>query len=212
MTMMRTETAQETGTAQDGERCEDVNGLAEPMTLTPVEGLASEGSARRVVLHQEWQLVFTDWLLTATDDPDRARYQWAEGGVALLSTGEVFSALRVPADLVWAQAGTDDLTKVDAFLRQTPGGPVFMDLHTHLYYFLLPGDFSWGFSHRDFPGVECRGRGDLLGVPDVRLTVPRGRSYWCAPAESPGELCVGQDVESFVRAAQKVRRTEDINR
>ena len=60
--------------------------------------------------------------------------------------------------------------------------------------------------------MECRGRGDFLGVPDVRLTVPRGRSYWCVPMESPGALCGYQDVERFVRAARRVRHAEDINR
>lgn len=160
----------------------------------------------------ERQLAVSHWLLTATEDRDLARNQWAEGGVALLSTGGVFSALRVPADLVWALAGTEDLAEVDVYLGRTLRGPVFMDLHSHLYYFLVPASFAWRFNHREFPGVECRGRGDFLGVPDVRLTVPRGRSYWCVPMESPGALCFPQDVEAFVRAARKVRHTEDVNR
>jgi hypothetical protein len=185
---------------------------AEPAPLTLVKAPASDDFEARVVMHQERQLALSHWLLTATEDRDLARKQWAEGGIALLSTGGVFSALRVPADMVWALAATDVLAEVDDFLRRTINGPVFMDLHSHLYYFLVPASFAWRFNHRDYPGVECRGRGDFLGVPDVRLTIARGRSYWCVPMESPGELCAPQDVERFVRAAHRVRHAEDINR
>jgi hypothetical protein len=108
-------------------------------------------------------------------------------------------------------AGTDELTEVDVFLgRALDGGPVFMDLHSNLYYFLVPGSFSWRWNDRDFPGVECLGQDRFLGVPDIRLTVPRGRSYWCVPMNSPGELCNSGDAECFVRGPTGRARVREL--
>ncbi|MET9035295.1 hypothetical protein [Streptomyces mirabilis] len=167
----------------------------------------------KLVTARERCAAVSSWLLTATEDRALGRKQWAEGGIALLSCGGVFSAIRIPGLMVWAVAGTDELTEVDVFLgRALDGGPVFMDLHSNLYYLLVPGSFSWRWNDRDFPGVECLGQDHFLGVPDIRLTVPRGRSYWCVPMNSPGELCNSGDAERFVRAAHMARQVEGARR
>ncbi|MER5904339.1 hypothetical protein ABT150_30270 [Streptomyces mirabilis] len=167
----------------------------------------------KLVTARERCAAVSSWLLTATEDRTLGRKQWAEGGIALLSCGGVFSAIRIPGLMVWAVAGTDELTEVDVFLSQAlDGGPVFMDLHSNLYYLLVPGSFSWRWNDRDFPGVECLGQDHFLGVPDIRLTVPRGRSYWCVPMNSPGELCNSGDAERFVGAAHRARQVEGARR
>lgn len=155
----------------------------------------------------ERQLAVTHWLLGAAEDQDLARSQWDDqGGTALLACGGILATVRIPAHMVWAVANTDELEKVDAFLRQWfDGGAVFMDLHAQMYYALVPGSAAWRWNDRDFPGVECLRSDNYLGVPAIRLTKPKGRAYWCRPMESPGDLCFVDEVEELVchgRAAQ----------
>ncbi|MER5214885.1 hypothetical protein ABT063_31130 [Streptomyces sp. NPDC002838] len=127
----------------------------------------------------ERQLAVSHWLLGAADDRDTVRVQWAEQEIALLACGSIFSAVRIPAGLVWAAAKTHEPREVDAFLRQWfDGGAVFMDLHSLLHYALVPGSAAWRWNDRDFPGVGCLGRDSFLGVPAVHLTEPAARAYW----------------------------------
>ncbi|GAA2621284.1 hypothetical protein [Streptomyces vastus] len=166
----------------------------------------------KLVTQEERELV-SHWLLAATDDRDLARKQWAEQEIALLACGGIFAAVRIPALLVWAAAGTDELPEVDDFLRKTLyGGPVFMDIHAHQYYLLVPASTAWRWNDRDFPGVACLGRDHYLGVPAIRHTTPRGRSYWCVPLDSPAELCTYRNVEVLIRAGIRARRIEGIGR
>ncbi|MFJ8793654.1 hypothetical protein [Streptomyces sp. NPDC102462] len=110
------------------------------------------------------ELAVSHWLLTASDDREQARKQWADQGIALLACGGILSAVRIPAGLVWAAAGTENLEETDGFLRRFfDGGAVFMDLHARLYYVLVPGLTDWKWSDRDFPGVECLGTGHFPG-------------------------------------------------
>jgi hypothetical protein len=157
-----------------------------------------EADGKTVVMLKERQLAVSHWLLTAADDREMARSQWAEQGIALLCCGGVLSAMRIPARLVWAAAGTEDLKEVDDFLgRFFSGGAVFMDLHSQLYYALVGGNTRWPWKERDFLGVERLGRDAFLGVPAVHLTEPRGRAYWCIPMESPGALTYMDQVAAL---------------
>lgn len=150
--------------------------------------------------HRQRRLTTGQWLLTAAEDRDAARGQWQEPGVALLACGGVFGAVRAPAHLVWAAAGTDDLVRVDAHLqRWFDGGAVFMDLCSVQYYFLAPASTVRRAMGREYPGVEYLGHGCYLGVPAPCLTQPRGRSYWCVPMDGPGELCYPDEVEQLLR-------------
>ncbi|MER6531802.1 hypothetical protein [Streptomyces sp. NPDC001508] len=114
------------------------------MSGDEIERTAVEGTA--VATLPERQFAVSHWLLGAADDVDVARAQWQEQGVALLACGGVLSAVRIPARLVWAAAGTKELDDVDRFLGQFfDGGAVFMDLRAGLYYALVPGFRSeWG--------------------------------------------------------------------
>ncbi|MER6622006.1 hypothetical protein [Streptomyces sp. NPDC000931] len=161
-----------------------------------------------VVRNLERQLAVAHWLLSAAEDRDLVRAQWEDGGgVALLACGGTLGAVRVPAGLVWAAAGTEELKEVDAFLcRWFFGGAVFMDLHSHLYYFLVPGTAAVKWTGAEFPGVACLGRNHFLGVPAVRLTEPRGRSYWCVPMDGPGDLCYISEVWQLLRKGLAARQ------
>lgn len=160
----------------------------------------------------ERQLAVTHWLLSSVKDRDRVRAQWQEpGGIALLPCGGLFSAVRVPAHLVWATAGTQELEKVDTFLRRWfDGGAATMDLHGLLYYFLVPASTAWRWSERQFPGVACLGRDTYLGMPAVQLTEPKGSGYWCVPMESSGDLCYTDELEDLIRIGRAARSEEDI--
>ncbi|MGY3199677.1 hypothetical protein [Streptomyces sp. TE5632] len=161
-----------------------------------------------VVALLERQLAAARWLLGAAEDRDLARTQWEKAdGVALLACGGTLGAVRVPACLVWAAAGTEDLEEVDAFLRRWfIRGAVFMDLHSLLYYVLVPGVTAAEWTDGGFPGVECLGRDHYLGVPAVRLTEARGRSYWCVPMDGPGDLCYVGEVLQLLKQGQAARQ------
>ncbi|MEU6523797.1 hypothetical protein ABZ892_13490 [Streptomyces sp. NPDC046924] len=157
-----------------------------------------EGAA--LVTRAERDLAVSHWLLSAAENRDLARAQWRERDrIALLACGGILSAIRLPARLVWCAAGSEELKEVDVYLRQAIDGPVFMSLHTLRYYALVPGRALGQFPARDFPGAACIGRDHYLGVPDVGCTIPRGRSYWCVPMDSPGELCPVEAVEAMAR-------------
>lgn len=163
------------------------------------DGLEATGLTTR----PERELAVTHWLLGAADDRDEARAQWAEQGIALLACGSLFSAVRIPAGLVWAAAKTEELKEVDAFLGQWfDGGAVFMDLHSLQYYALVPASAGWRWKDRDFPGVACLGLDNFLGVPAIQLTEPEGRAYWCRPMDSAGDLCYLDEAEKLVLASR----------
>ncbi|MEV0639374.1 hypothetical protein AB0I77_31455 [Streptomyces sp. NPDC050619] len=142
------------------------------------------------------------WLLAAADDPQRARKEWDESGIALLRCGTRFTAVRLSAALVRAAADTETLQDVDTCLaRALLGGPVFADTRWHLYYALVPEGTdrvpSWNYRSA---GAECLGPNSYLGVPDLSRTRPgEGFSYWCVPLHTPGKLCSPDAVIQLVR-------------
>lgn len=164
----------------------------------------------QVVRAAERQLSVSHWLLGAAADPAAARAQWVEQGVALLACGGIFSAVRIPARLVWAAADSCELGAVDAFLgRWLDGGAVLMDVHAHLYYFLVPRSAAGRREEWDCRGLEVLGRNAYLGIPATHLTEPRGRSYWCVPMEAPGDLCCTDEVGELIRAGRASLAAKD---
>ncbi|GGQ50386.1 hypothetical protein GCM10010250_22520 [Streptomyces althioticus] len=156
-----------------------------------------------VVKRPERELAASQWLLAAADDRERALTEWENGGVALLRCGGILGAVRLPARLVWCAAGSEELTAVDAYLHEALEGPVFMDLHALHYYILVAPRSLSHFPAEDFRGAERIGRDHFLGVPEVRRTIPQGRSYWCVPMDSPGVLCPVEAVEAMARAGSR---------
>jgi hypothetical protein len=173
-----------------------------------IDNTANAGAA--VVTDQDRQAAVSSWLLGATEDSDAARKQWQEQDRALLACGGILSAIKAPAHLVWAAARSEDLREVDAYLASyLDGSGVVLELHTHLYYFLVPGSTTWEWGTREYPGVEYLGwepsRRNFLGVPALHVTEPVGRSYWSVPLEAPGDLLYADQVAQLLRDGRAVR-------
>jgi hypothetical protein len=172
----------------------------------------SAGRAR-----EERQAAVATWLLHAAKDESVGRVQWQEGGVALLQCGVQFSAVRIPASLIWAAARTEVLRRVDEWLRLQfgPDGSGFMDLHSHMYFLLVPPTTECYWTDRQLPGIEFLGRGrcdHYVGVPAVHRTTPVGRGYWCLPMMSPGTLCHADDVEQLLESSRMLREGRELAR
>jgi hypothetical protein len=136
------------------------------------------------------------------------------GGAAAL--GILFSAVRLPGDLVTAAAGVSRLADVDGFLDEVlDGGPVICDPRGHRYYALVPGSMPgrWRDAAEEWRtlGVACLGRGTYLGVPKVQAVEfdPEGQiSYWSVPMPSAAVLCRRLAVARLI-AAGKCRMAEE---
>lgn len=145
------------------------------------------------------------WLLSAAEDMQRARNEWADSGIALLRCGTLFTAVRLAAGLVHAAAGTEDLRAVDAYLAEALlGGPAFVDTRWWRYYALVPASTArlpqW---QHQAPDAECLGRHSFLGVPDLTRTDPDdGSSYWCVPMDGPGLLGDPDTVAQLLKAGR----------
>ncbi|MFG3022268.1 hypothetical protein ACGFZQ_27595 [Streptomyces sp. NPDC048254] len=141
------------------------------------------------------------WLLLAAPDVARARQEWDEQGDTVLKCGVLFTAIRLPGDLVQAAAGTTDPAGIDAFLiKALDGGPVCTGAGLTYYYALVEGGacYEWRAA-----GTECLPRRTYLGVPAVQLTQYQpGAAYWPSPMDSPGDLCALDKVQALVALGQ----------
>lgn len=155
-----------------------------------------------IQIRADRHLAAGQWLLSAAEDTQRARKEWADDGIALLRCGTLFKAVRLAAGLVYAAADSDDLRDVDAYLRQALlGGPVFADTRWGLYYALVPKGTDrlppWSYRSED---AECLGPNAYLGVPDPTHTDPGvGFSYWCVPPHAPETLCSPDEVAQLLK-------------
>ncbi len=143
-------------------------------------------------------LEVTEWLLQAALDPARARTEWQTVDVVLLRCGIHFSAIRVPADIVFAVARSEDRTRVDEYLAAAlHGGPVCVDRHSGWYYCLVPAAprAIWRV-----PDTAYLAGGSYLGVPHPSVDTSRSlaRSYWCVAPARPGALCQADAVAQMV--------------
>ncbi|MFJ9152644.1 hypothetical protein ACIRP7_32345 [Streptomyces sp. NPDC102270] len=144
------------------------------------------------------ELDVTEWLLRAADHPARARAEWQAMDVALLRCGVAFSAIRVPADAVFAAARSEDRGRVDEYLATAlHGGPVFVDRQSGRYYFLVPAGAcaTW-----QVPDTVCLVADSFLGVPHPSIDSSRYlvRSSWCVPPERPEVVCQADVVAQLV--------------
>lgn len=74
-----------------------------PLDVVAVLFIASAESALQEVLvhtRHERELAVSHWLLAAAQEVKEARKEWAVAGIALLRCGGIFSAIRVPAEVV----------------------------------------------------------------------------------------------------------------
>jgi len=176
------------------------------------------------VLEPTRPLTVTQWLLAAAEDPNRARLEWAEQGIALLRCGTLFTAVRLAATLVHAAAGikaldnvdtVDRLRATDAYLARTlQGGPVFLGSRWQRYYALVPADTAdrpYGTGPDRAGDAQCLGICHL-GVPDPLRTRPAGSgAYWCVPVSSPATLCAPDAVAQLVTDGRRRLTIEGAN-
>ncbi|MGI5193050.1 hypothetical protein ACQEVY_05310 [Streptomyces sp. CA-288835] len=163
-----------------------------------------------VTTRAERELVTAHWLLAAADSHDEARAQWHRHGLALLRCGTLFSAVRIPARLVHAAAGSEDPATVDAFLAEAlHGGPVICARRGRHFYALVPASTAARWRQ---PGAECLGRDTYLGVPRpdaVGLDHQAWASYWSVAMPSAAELCTPTAVAQLVAVGNLRTATED---
>jgi hypothetical protein len=160
--------------------------------IEPEPGVLVHPYADRRLATEHWLLS----TLETTDSRARARGEWKDHGVALLPLGGLFSAVRIPADLVQAVAASTRPDDIDTFLADAlNGGPVICDLHQARYYALVPASVprTWRQAADDWrvQDVDTLGRGTHLGVPRLDATTYAGPfvSYWSVPMPSMAVLC-----------------------
>jgi len=150
------------------------------------------------------------WLAGGHPNGDQAREEWEARGIALMPLGRAYSAVRLPARLVHALAGTVDRHESDAFIAQALRGPVIADRAGVRYYALVaprvPPNYGPHVGARWAElGVEILGAGTHMGVPRHGITfdpeVPL-RSYWVVPMRSAGQLCDPVLVVQLIAAAR----------
>lgn len=139
-----------------------------------------------------------NWLAQASPDPEEALSEWAHSPAVLLPLGRLFTAVRIPGDLVHAAAGTGNAADVADILTQCLDGPVIADAragrHVVYYALLSPADAALWTRGRD---AECLGEGVYLSVPYPSRTEPPG-PHWAVPPRAAGDLCDRESVASLV--------------
>jgi hypothetical protein len=177
--------------------------------LRPVE------AAPGVLVHStaDRRLAAEHWLLSTLpeDQRARARAEWCEHGVAMLPLGGLFSAVRLPGDLVLA-AGRHSWSppEVDRFLANVlDGGPVICDPRHHRYWALVPASMprTWNREVEDWreDDVACLGRGTILGIPPLHrdeFDPSACSSYWSVPMDSAAMLCTPLTVARLIAAGR----------
>lgn len=156
-----------------------------------------------------------DWLARGDKDPAQILNQWAERGLAVITLGRSYSAVRLPARLLHAVAGTEDREGLDGYLAESLDGPVICDPRGRRYYALVPPRMIpiWR------PHVDARWRAlgaELLG-PEYSLGVPRPgtvfspakyHSYWAVPMSAAGQLCTQLDMAQLIGNASRAMAEE----
>ncbi|WP_079125159.1 hypothetical protein [Streptomyces lushanensis] len=142
----------------------------------------------------------TRWLLSSSRLADIAHADWADGRPAVLRTGGVYDAVRMPQRLVHAAVGRTEPGEVNAVLAEVLDGPVICQPGSW-YYALVPTGTceTW----RSALAV-VRGSGGWLGIPRVDRTEPTAfAAYWAVPVESVGKLCSADAVAGLLDDGRK---------
>lgn len=156
--------------------------------------LSSEASGAELPVEQ--------WLLSAAPDVRQAQWEWKQGGLTFLRCGPVFTAIRLPRDLVRAAAGSGEPAEVDPYLAEVlNGGPVIGARGLKSYYALVPPSAGLRWKH---PEAECLAWGTWLGVPPVRRTTYGAHEgYWVVPMKGPAQLCDVDAVDALRRRGKE---------
>ncbi|MGW1039310.1 hypothetical protein [Streptomyces sp. NPDC002547] len=170
-----------------------------PIELEPGVHVHSSSDRRLAAEH---------WMLSSVDDPKRVRQEWNVDGVAMLPLGTLFSAVRLPADLVLAIIGGQAPSRdVDQLLDEVLDGPVICDPRHQRYYVVVPASMprTWHRAADDWSevDVDCLGRGTYLGVPKLdALELRTLTTYWSVPMKSAAALCSPLAVARLIAAGR----------
>nr|WSZ97005.1 hypothetical protein OH820_16245 [Streptomyces sp. NBC_00857] len=134
-----------------------------------------------------------EWLASANVDPESAYRDWRDGVPAVLGTGSVFDAIKMPDRLVHAAIGSTEQSIVRDVLAEL-GGPVIW-APACWYYALVPAGTaaSWRSPHS-----SALGRGWYLAAPRLDRNGPSG-VHWAVPVGQPGKLCTPESVAELLR-------------
>ncbi|MEV7197508.1 hypothetical protein AB0N81_37820 [Streptomyces sp. NPDC093510] len=140
-----------------------------------------------------------DLLARAQDAPQQAHREWMETGIALLPLGKRFNSVCLPARLVHAATGTDDLELVAVTLAHLLRGPVIHNRPQRQYYALTT---PFPPARWEYPDeAPMLGTGHFLSVPASDLTGPTGL-YWAVRPRMVGDLCPVQSVAALLTIAR----------
>ncbi|PKV86277.1 DUF6415 family natural product biosynthesis protein [Streptomyces sp. TLI_146] len=132
-----------------------------------------------------------DWLASAHPTPQAAHREWRTAGIALIPTGRVFDALRLPAAIVHRAVGS----AVPELVRARLGdGAVIHDAYEpgRWYYALVrPGACAQHDAYRLDGGT-------WLGVPEAGRTTRPG-AYWIRPPRHREDFCPEDDITELIR-------------
>ncbi|MGW4106098.1 hypothetical protein [Streptomyces sp. NPDC004976] len=184
------------------------------MTVEHTRALRPVEAGPGVLVHPsaDRRLAVEHWLAAAHRRPSQARHEWRTTGMTLLPLGTLFSAVRLPARVVYAVLGRRFPSRdLDVLLDGVfEGGPVICDPAGHRYYALVPARMpvTWHEAADDWreDDVECLGHGAYLGIPAPSRTecIPGMASYWSVPMSSAGQLCAPLNVARLIAAARHV--------
>lgn len=149
------------------------------------------------------------WLLAALDPAlrDAARAQWRQEQSVLMPLGGLFSAVRLPKDLVLAHTGGQwEPAATDQVLAEMfEGGPVICDpCRPARWYALVPAATSvLRTENRAWrrAGITILGVGSYMSVPPVHATSHDPctlEPYWSVPLSLPGDLCEPGHVDRLI--------------
>ncbi|MEU6989371.1 hypothetical protein ABZ953_01735 [Streptomyces sp. NPDC046465] len=140
-----------------------------------------------------------DWLARAQQEPQQVHREWRERGIALLPLGKRFNSVCLPAPIVHAGAGTDDLDVVTRTLAELLRGPVIHNAPQNTYYALVDKGPTarWRYPHE----APMLGAGHFLSVPASDLHGPTGL-HWAMRPRIVGDLCPVPAVAALVHIAR----------
>ncbi|MEU6990516.1 hypothetical protein ABZ953_07615 [Streptomyces sp. NPDC046465] len=142
-------------------------------------------------------MALSEWLARSQREPEQARREWTDTGVALLPLGRRFDAVRLPERLVHAAVRTAVPHEVTAQLTRLLDGPVIYDGRTMggTYYALTRRRRKGTWRHQDI--AAWLGTGTYLGVPKLARTEPPG-THWVVVPRFEGDLCEPLAVTALI--------------
>lgn len=156
------------------------------------------GSARRTAAE--------DWLLEAAPDRQIAAAEWAQHGVALLTAGQAWDAVRAPYTLLNPESDrqTDPAELHRRWEELQVPGAVFCAYYRPHLYILVPPKTDRHWPHHDWPAeVEILGQGQTyihrIGIPYPKRIQPPG-PFWLVPPHSGHRLASPKRLHDALHA------------